>query len=91
MNPKPNKKLSLAAESYGTIAGRGFFRQSQVLLSSIVGKLMSPFNHSLLSLMFKYYILVTKKLIAMTFPSVELTSSFCEFPRIILLLYLFGK
>ena len=38
MNPKPNKKLSLGAESYGTIAGKGFFRQSQVLLSSIVTK-----------------------------------------------------
>ena len=37
MNPKPNKKLSLGAESYGTIAWRGFFTQSQVLLSSIVG------------------------------------------------------
>ena len=36
MNPKPNKKLSLGGESYGTIAGKGFFRQSQVLLSSIV-------------------------------------------------------
>ena len=37
MNPKPNKKLSLGAESYGTIAWKGFFTQSQVLLSSIVG------------------------------------------------------
>ena len=36
MNPKPNKKLSLEAESYGTIAWKGFFTQSQVLLSSIV-------------------------------------------------------
>ena len=36
MNPKPNKKLSLGAESYGTIAWKGFFTQSQVLLSSIV-------------------------------------------------------
>ena len=36
MNPKPNKKLSLQAESYGTIAWKGFFTQSQVLLSSIV-------------------------------------------------------
>ena len=36
MNPKPSKKLSLGAESYGTIAGKGFFTQSQVLLSSIV-------------------------------------------------------
>ena len=39
MNPKPNKKLSLGAESYGTIAWKGFFTQSQVLLSSIVGLL----------------------------------------------------
>ena len=37
MNPKPNKKLSLGAESYGTIAWKGFFKQSQVRLSSIVG------------------------------------------------------
>ena len=36
MNPKPNKKLSLGAESYGTIAWKGFCAQSQVLLSSIV-------------------------------------------------------
>ena len=36
MNPKPNKKMSLGAESYGTIACKGFFTQSQVLLSSIV-------------------------------------------------------
>ena len=36
MNPKPNKKLSLGAESYGTIAWKGFFTQSKVLLSSIV-------------------------------------------------------
>ena len=36
-NPKPNENLSLGAESYGTIAGKGFFTQSQVLLSSIVG------------------------------------------------------
>ena len=27
MNPKPNKKLSLEAESYGTIAWKGFFTQ----------------------------------------------------------------
>ena len=40
MNPKPNKKLSLEAESYGTIAWKGFFTQSQVLLSSIVGLLV---------------------------------------------------
>ena len=26
MNPKPNKKLSLGAEFYGTIAWKGFFR-----------------------------------------------------------------
>ena len=36
MNPKPNKKFSLEAESHGTIAWKGFFTQSQVLLSSIV-------------------------------------------------------
>ena len=41
MNPKPNKKLSLGAESYGTIAWKGFFTQSQVLLSSIVGVTLS--------------------------------------------------
>ena len=35
MNPKPHKKLSLGAESYGFIAWKGFFTQSQVLLSSI--------------------------------------------------------
>ena len=35
MNPKPNKKLSLGAESYGTIAWKGFFTQSQDLSSSI--------------------------------------------------------
>ena len=35
MNPKPNKKLSLGAESYGTVAWKGFFTQSQDLLSSI--------------------------------------------------------
>ena len=40
MNPKPHKKLSLGAESYGTIAWKGFFTQSQVLLSSIVGLLV---------------------------------------------------
>ena len=40
MNPKPLKKLSLGAESYGTIAWKGFFTQSQVLLSSIVGLLV---------------------------------------------------
>ena len=37
MNPKPNKKMSLGAESYGIIVCKGFFTQSQVLLSSIVG------------------------------------------------------
>ena len=36
MNPKPNKKMSLGAESYGIIVCKGFFTQSQVLLSSIV-------------------------------------------------------
>ena len=36
-NPKPNENLSLGAESYRTIAGKGLFKQSQVLLSSIVG------------------------------------------------------
>ena len=36
MNPKPNKKLSLGAGFYVTIAWKGFFTQSQVLLSSIV-------------------------------------------------------
>ena len=36
MNPKPNKKMSLGAESYGIIACKGFFTQSQVLLSSII-------------------------------------------------------
>ena len=36
MNPKPNKKLSLGAESYGTIAWKGFFKQSHVLFSFIV-------------------------------------------------------
>ena len=36
MNPKPNKKMSLGAESYGLIACKGFFTRSQVLLSSIV-------------------------------------------------------
>ena len=41
MNPKPNKKLSLGTESYGTIAWKGFYTQSQVLLSSIVAKTRS--------------------------------------------------
>ena len=36
MNLKPSKKLSLEAESHGTIAWKGFFTQSQVLLSSVV-------------------------------------------------------
>ena len=36
MNTKPNKKLLLGAGSYVTIAWKGFFTQSQVLLSSIV-------------------------------------------------------
>ena len=35
MNPKPNKKLSLGAGSYVTIASTGFFTQSRVILSSI--------------------------------------------------------
>ena len=39
MNPKPNKKLSVGAGSYVTIAWKGAFTQSQVLLSSIVGTL----------------------------------------------------
>ena len=34
--PNPKKKLSLGAGSYVTIACKGFFTQSQVLLSSIV-------------------------------------------------------
>jgi len=37
MNPKPNKKLLLGAESYVTITWKGFFTQSQVLLPSIIG------------------------------------------------------
>ena len=36
MNSKPNKKLSLGVGSYVTITWKGFFTQSQVLLSSIV-------------------------------------------------------
>ena len=36
MNPKPIKKLFLGAESYVTITWKGFFKESQVLLSSIV-------------------------------------------------------
>ena len=36
-NPKPIKKMSLVAESYVTITWKGFFTQSQVVLSSIVG------------------------------------------------------
>ena len=36
MDPKLNKKMSLGAESHGIIACKGFFPQSQVLLSSIV-------------------------------------------------------
>ena len=35
MNPKPMKKLSLKAECYVTITGKGFFTQSQVLLFPI--------------------------------------------------------
>ena len=45
MNPKPNKKMSLGAESYGIIACKGFFTQSQVLLSSIVGPLRYTIWH----------------------------------------------
>ena len=37
INPKPNKQMSLVAESYVTITWKGFFTQSQVVLSSIVG------------------------------------------------------
>ena len=40
MNPKPHQKLYLGAESYKTIAWKGFFTQSQVLVSSIVGLLV---------------------------------------------------
>ena len=36
MNPKPIKKLLLGAESYVTITWKGFFKESQVVLSSIV-------------------------------------------------------
>ena len=36
MNSKPNKKLSLGGGSYVKITWKGFFTQSQVLLSSIV-------------------------------------------------------
>ena len=36
MNPKPNKKLSLGAESYVTITWKGFLTQFQLLLSTIV-------------------------------------------------------
>ena len=36
MNPKPNKKLSLGAGFYVTVAWNSSFTQSQVLLSSIV-------------------------------------------------------
>ena len=35
--PKAEQNLSLGAEFYRTIAGKGLFTQSQVLLSSIVG------------------------------------------------------
>ena len=41
-NPKPNKTLSLGAGSYVTIAWKGFFTQSQVLLSSVVCLLSGP-------------------------------------------------
>ena len=34
--PKAEPKMSLGEESYGIIACKGFFTQSQVLLSSIV-------------------------------------------------------
>ena len=34
--PKAEPKMSLGTESYGIIACKGFFTQSQVLLSSIV-------------------------------------------------------
>ena len=36
-NQKANEKLSLGAKTYGTIAGKGFFTQSQVRFSSIEG------------------------------------------------------
>ena len=41
MNPKPNKKLFLGAGFYVTIAWKGFFAQSQVILSSIVASQMN--------------------------------------------------
>ena len=48
MNPKPNKKMSLGAESYGIIACKGFFTQSQVLLSSIVvPSIILVYDHTL--------------------------------------------
>ena len=55
MNPKPNKKLSLGAESYGTIGWKGFFTQSQVLLSSIVWNRFRAINWIFRHLSLKKY------------------------------------
>ena len=52
MYPKLNKKLSLGTESYGTIAWKGFFIQSQVLLSSIVAWLVNQTSTRLLDSIF---------------------------------------
>ena len=61
MNPKPNKNMSLGAESYGIIACKGFFTQYQVLLSSIVAsnfKLTSETQRDFVSLFNKTIILL---------------------------------
>ena len=44
INLKLMKKLSLGAESYVTITWKGFFTQSQVLLSTIVNKIVSQYR-----------------------------------------------
>ena len=44
INLKPIKKLSLGAESYVSITWKGFFTQSQVILSTIVNKIVSQYR-----------------------------------------------
>ena len=60
MNPKPNKKLSLGAGPNVTIAWKGFFTQSHVLLSSIVGTTLQCQNA--MALLFQLYIAFTHSL-----------------------------
>ena len=60
--PKPIKKMSLVAESYVTITWKGFFTQSQIVLSSIVGYSQQNTHYSFihLNLFFKGWIELAK-------------------------------